>query len=85
MNLLAMLTVMLVATFAATALWQQWRGVEIEAVHGTLGELGGGERAQAAQCVRDLLGPAQRPLLGQSLQALLDPGELRTVPTAVRG
>ena len=26
----AMLTVTLVATFAATALWQQWRGVEIE-------------------------------------------------------
>lgn len=29
--LLAMLTVTLVATLAATALWQQWRGVEIEA------------------------------------------------------
>lgn len=29
--LLAMLTMMLVATFAATALWQQWRGVEVEA------------------------------------------------------
>lgn len=29
--LLAMLTVALVATLAATALWQQWRGVEIEA------------------------------------------------------
>lgn len=28
--LLAMLTVTLVATFAATALWQQWRAVEIE-------------------------------------------------------
>lgn len=28
--LLAMLTVALVATLAATALWQQWRGVEIE-------------------------------------------------------
>ncbi|MFT3719445.1 type II secretion system minor pseudopilin GspK [Pseudorhodoferax sp.] len=28
--LLAMLTVMLVATFAATALWQQWRAVEVE-------------------------------------------------------
>jgi general secretion pathway protein K len=29
--LLAMLTVTLVATFASAALWQQWRGVEIEA------------------------------------------------------
>lgn len=29
--LAAMLTVTLVATFAATALWQQWRGVEVEA------------------------------------------------------
>ncbi len=29
--LLAMLTVVLVATLAATALWQQWRSVEIEA------------------------------------------------------
>ncbi len=29
--LLAMMTVALVATLAATALWQQWRGVEIEA------------------------------------------------------
>lgn len=29
--LTAMLTVTLVATFAATALWQQWRGVEVEA------------------------------------------------------
>lgn len=29
--LLAMLTVTLVASFAAAALWQQWRGVEIEA------------------------------------------------------
>lgn len=29
--LLAMLTVALVATLAATAMWQQWRGVEIEA------------------------------------------------------
>ena len=29
--LMAMLTVTLVATFAATALWQQWRAVEIEA------------------------------------------------------
>ena len=29
--LAAMLTVTLVATFAAAALWQQWRGVEIEA------------------------------------------------------
>lgn len=29
--LTAMLTVTLVATFATTALWQQWRGVEIEA------------------------------------------------------
>lgn len=29
--LTAMLTVVLVATLAATALWQQWRGVEIEA------------------------------------------------------
>ncbi|KQP48594.1 type II secretion system minor pseudopilin GspK [Pseudorhodoferax sp. Leaf274] len=28
--LLAMLTVTLVATFAATALWQQWRAVEVE-------------------------------------------------------
>ena len=28
--LLAMLTVTLVATLAATALWQQWRGIEIE-------------------------------------------------------
>ena len=28
--LLAMLTVTLVATFASAALWQQWRGVEIE-------------------------------------------------------
>ncbi len=28
--LLAMMTVALVATLAATALWQQWRGVEIE-------------------------------------------------------
>jgi len=29
--LAAMLTVTLVATFAATALWQQWRSVEVEA------------------------------------------------------
>ena len=29
--LTAMLTVTLVATFAASALWQQWRGVEVEA------------------------------------------------------
>lgn len=29
--LMAMLTVVLVATLAASALWQQWRGVEIEA------------------------------------------------------
>lgn len=29
--LMAMLTVTLVATFAATAVWQQWRGVEVEA------------------------------------------------------
>jgi len=29
--LTAMLTVTLVATFAATSLWQQWRGVEVEA------------------------------------------------------
>lgn len=29
--LMAMLTVTLVATFAATALWQQWRAVEVEA------------------------------------------------------
>lgn len=29
--LAAMLTVTLVATFAASALWQQWRGVEVEA------------------------------------------------------
>jgi len=29
--LTAMLTVVLVATLAASALWQQWRGVEIEA------------------------------------------------------
>ena len=29
--LVAMLTVTLVATFAAAALWQQWRGVEVEA------------------------------------------------------
>jgi len=28
--LLAMLTVTLVATFAAAALWQQWRAVEVE-------------------------------------------------------
>ena len=28
--LAAMLTVTLVATFAAAALWQQWRGVEVE-------------------------------------------------------
>ncbi len=28
--LLAMLTVTLVATFAASALWQQWRGIEVE-------------------------------------------------------
>lgn len=28
--LAAMLTVTLVATFAATALWQQWRSVEVE-------------------------------------------------------
>lgn len=37
--LTAMLTVTLVATFAATALWQQWRGVEVEAA----------ERARAQQ------------------------------------
>ena len=29
--LTAMLTVTLVATFAAAALWQQWRGIEVEA------------------------------------------------------
>ena len=29
--LTAMLTVTLVATFAAAAMWQQWRGVEVEA------------------------------------------------------
>ena len=29
--LAAMLTVTLVATLAATALWQQWRSVEVEA------------------------------------------------------
>ena len=28
--LAAMLTVTLVATFAASALWQQWRGIEVE-------------------------------------------------------
>jgi len=33
--LTAMLTVVLVATLAATALWQQWRGVEIEAAQRT--------------------------------------------------
>ena len=33
--LLAMLTVTLVATFAAAALWQQWRGIEIEAAERT--------------------------------------------------
>ena len=33
--LTAMLTVVLVATLAATALWQQWRGIEIEAAHRT--------------------------------------------------
>ncbi len=33
--LTAMLTVVLVATLAATALWQQWRGVEIEAAERT--------------------------------------------------
>ena len=29
--LIAMLTVALVATFAAASLWQQWRGVEVGA------------------------------------------------------
>ena len=29
--LAAMLTVTLVATFASTAMWQQWRAIEIEA------------------------------------------------------
>ena len=29
--LTAMLTVTLVATFAAAAMWQQWRGIEVEA------------------------------------------------------
>jgi hypothetical protein len=33
--LTAMLTVVLVATLTATALWQQWRGVEIEAAQRT--------------------------------------------------
>ena len=33
--LAAMLTVTLVATFAATALWQQWRSVEVEAAERT--------------------------------------------------
>ena len=33
--LTAMLTVVLVATLAATALWQQWRGIEIEAAQRT--------------------------------------------------
>lgn len=33
--LAAMLTVMLVATFAAAALWQQWRGVEVESAERT--------------------------------------------------
>ncbi|HVE54340.1 MAG TPA: type II secretion system minor pseudopilin GspK [Ramlibacter sp.] len=33
--LAAMLTVTLVATFAAAALWQQWRGVEVEAADRT--------------------------------------------------
>ena len=33
--LTAMLTVTLVATFAAAALWQQWRGVEVEAAERT--------------------------------------------------
>ena len=33
--IMAMLTVTLVATFAAVALWQQWRGVEVEAAERT--------------------------------------------------
>jgi len=33
--LAAMLTVTLVATFAAAALWQQWRGIEVEAAERT--------------------------------------------------